>query len=244
MEMVGDRATWRARLSLSGGSLGAAIGVGALVTTMLPGLYQGNQLGQKVGIVGDSITCLSAKHIEGDFNARYSFQIGCKDGITITQGTQYAQQIDKSVEGSPTAFVVNLGTNDALQDEHDIGPHNNNDIGAVWRDLTQLDDDLSNVGCVVWVTVNEIPDVYGSHVAAAINDWIHARAATRPGNFELNWWGLLQQGDNGKLWLSDRDGIHTTHAGQQKLADLYLQAVQKDCPAGTVPAAPSPPSTP
>jgi hypothetical protein len=82
--------------------------------------------------------------------------------------------------------------------------------------------------------VSEVPDVFGSHVAEGINDWIHAWTSSHPGNFELDWWSLLQQGNNGALWLSTRDGIHTTVAGQKELASLYLQAEQHDCPQGGV----------
>jgi hypothetical protein len=212
----------------------AVMAVGALSTALLPGLYQGNQLGPRVGMVGDSITCLSAKDLQQDFNSDYSYQIGCKNGITIVQGTDYAVAIDKSVQGAPSAFIVNLGTNDALQDEHNRGQADDDDIGATWKAMSALATDLSNVPCVIWVTVSEVPDVYGSRVALGINDWIHSRASSVPGNYELDWWGLLQEGDNAQQWISSRDGIHTTQVGQQELANLYLHAVQHDCPSGSV----------
>jgi lysophospholipase L1-like esterase len=222
------------RLATTTGPLSAVVGLAAISGSVVPPLYSGNQLGPKVGIVGDSITCLSARDIASDFSSAYAYQIGCKDGITISQGTTYAQAIDKSVQGAPAAFIVNLGTNDALQSSHDIGPSNNADIGAAWKALTNLSSDLSNVPCVIWVTVSEIPDLYGSHVAEGINDWIGAWTSSHPGNFELDWWSLLLQGNNATLWLSSRDGIHTTEAGQRELASLYLQAVQHDCPQGGV----------
>jgi lysophospholipase L1-like esterase len=224
---------WR-RLATSGGPLSAMVGVTALAASALPPHYAGNQLGPKVGIVGDSITCLSASDLESEFNSAYAYQIGCKNGITITQGTAYAQSIDGSLQGAPSAFIVNLGTNDALQASHDIGTHNNDDVGAAWKALTTLSSDLSNVSCVIWVTVSEVPDVFGSHVAEGINDWIHAWTSSHKGNYELDWWGLLQQGNNGALWLSTKDGIHTTDAGQKELASLYLHAEQQDCPQGGV----------
>jgi lysophospholipase L1-like esterase len=201
----------------------------AVSAAVLPNIYQGDQLGVKVGIVGDSITCLSAKYLQDDFQSKYAYQISCKNGITIAEGTPAAVKIDKSLEGAPSVIIVNLGTNDALKDKHDSGQQDLNDIGTAWKALDALAADLSNVPCVIWVSVSQVPDVYGSNVGRGINEWIHNRATSVPGNFEINWWGLLKTGNNALAWLSPVDGVHTTQIGQQELASLYLQAVQNDC---------------
>jgi lysophospholipase L1-like esterase len=209
----------------------AILGIGLLASFVLPNLYRGNQLGPRVGMVGDSLTCLSASDLQDDFQSTYGYDIACKNGITITQGAQLAGDVDHSLEGSPSVMIVNLGTNDALKAKHDIGPHNSVDGAAATQALNDLAYELGNVPCVLWVTVSEVPDVYGSHVAAGINSWIHARTAD-PHNFMVDWWGQLRTDGNATNWLSPVDGIHTTVAGQAALASMYLHAVQSDCALG------------
>jgi lysophospholipase L1-like esterase len=209
-------------------------GVGTLASAAPAAAYQGNQTGLKVGIVGDSLTCIMATDLQNDFTPQFAYQIGCRNRITVAQGTPYAVHIDQSSQGSPAAVIVNLGTNDALKAKHQLGPQNKADLRATTRSLSVLGSDLSQVPCVIWVTVSQIPDVYGSRVAKGINNWIRARSNSVAGNYVLNWWGLLKRGDNARNWLSPIDGIHTTQTGQKALAFLYLLAVQDDCSQGDV----------
>ncbi|HUC05038.1 MAG TPA: hypothetical protein VL961_06550, partial [Acidimicrobiales bacterium] len=148
----------------------------------LPGTYEGNLMGTRVGIVGDSVTCLSSQYLTADFSPHYAFQIRCKNGITITEGTQFATGIDEGVAGAPSVLIVNLGTNDAVRAMHDVGPQDDADIAAAEQNLNVLAWDVQHVPCVIWVTVSEVPDALGSHVARAINQWMASRAAAVPGN--------------------------------------------------------------
>jgi lysophospholipase L1-like esterase len=212
----------------------AAFGVSTLTGGALSpsvNLYEGNQLGPKVAMVGDSLTCLSQKDLETDFGGKYAYQISCHNGISTAEGTPYAVKIDQSVEGAPDVMIVNLGTNDGLRAEHDIGPHNAVDVAAALQSMNNLAWDIQHVPCVIWVTVSDIPDIFHSGVTHAINNWMHSRSQTVPGNYVVDWWTMLQHGNNGSLYLSPLDGIHTTTAGQQMLASMYLQAVQSDCAA-------------
>lgn len=199
-------------------------------------LYQGNQLGPKVGMVGDSLTCLSQKDLEAEFGDKYAYQVSCHNGISVAEGTPWAVKVDQSVEGSPAVMIVNLGTNDGLRAEHDVGPHNASDVAAALQSLNNLAWDIQHVPCVIWVTVSNIPDIFHSGVTHAMNNWMHSRAQTVPGNYVLDWWTMLTHGNNGAQYLSPLDGIHTTTAGQQMLATMYYQAVRTDCAAqGIVP---------
>jgi lysophospholipase L1-like esterase len=212
----------------------AAFGVSTLTAGAISpsvNLYQGDQLGPKVAMVGDSLTCLSQKDLDADFGSKYAYQISCHNGISTAEGTPYAVKIDQSVEGAPQVMIVNLGTNDGLRAEHDIGPHNAADIAAALQAMNNLAWDIQHIPCVIWVTVSNIPDIFHSGVTHAINNWMHSRSQTVPGNYVIDWWSMLQQGHNGSLYLSPLDGIHTTTAGQQMLASMYIQAVQNDCGA-------------
>lgn len=178
--------------------------------------YYGNLAGHRVGVVGDSITLDAQDHIAAALQGSYAFLISGMLGFRTVGQLPAVQGMMANPRGAPADFVINLGTNDALNGDSDW-------MGAYSQML-----DLIGRRCTLVVTVNtRMGDRQVASRAREINRFLVQQAASRSWVHLVDWNAALDIGDHRSLWLSDR--VHPTSQGAQALAHLYLSALQRDC---------------
>jgi hypothetical protein len=177
---------------------------------------EGNPGGAKVAVVGDSITLFSQPDIQWALGASYSYQISGMPGFGVGQQLPAVQGMVDNPQGAPSDFVVELGTNDAL-----------NHWGG-WRTSYRRLLDMVGERCTVLVNVNVTPADDAHHEALAINRWLAAQVAAHPNLHLLDWNRALNTGNHRAAWL-DPTGIHPNAAGSAVLALLYRAALNRFC---------------
>jgi hypothetical protein len=185
--------------------------------------YQGNQSGPKVDVVGDSITWLATPDISGALAPHYAYLVSGKVGYTIAQQQPTINFLLANNSGAPADVIVNLGTNDAMK-QHQPGGY-----PQYQADYNNMVASLAGVHCVILVTINTLTDYPSGNTAQTINSDIAQTVATRHNFHEIDWANLISQGNNAQQWLNPTDMVHPNAAGQQEIANLYLQALQADC---------------
>lgn len=178
--------------------------------------YLGNEGGTKVGVVGDSITYGAQPAIEAALKDDYAYQISGIVGFRVKGQLPAIQGMVHNPAGGPGAFVVDLGTNDAIFES----PH----WEAAYRRALQL----IGLRCTVLVTVNESGRGIHPAVAKAINRFIARQAAVRPEVHVLDWNALLNEDDNRERWLA-ADHVHPTAVGAITLALKMEASLKADC---------------
>lgn len=184
------------------------------------GGYHGHHGGLRVAVVGDSITVQAEPDTEQVLAQHYRVLVNAMFGLRIDQQLGTIKGLLHNSVGPPDRLVINLGTNDALQNNP-----------AALQNLALAMTLVAHVKCVVWVTINLHADVRGdSVVAQQINDTIGSAAATHANFRVLDWNALIHQGNNAATWIDPHDGIHLTGAGAYALSLEYLRAV-RSCPS-------------
>jgi lysophospholipase L1-like esterase len=161
-----------------------------------------------VAVVGDSITALSRQWIAVSlFDAGHLSTIDAAPGITMAQAepaiTQLAHQ-------HPSAWIIELGTNDALGKN----PLWGEPILAEWQQVRSSQ-------CVIYVSVSPRSGPIAAQIDTALAGLAHEQA-----NVHVLDWGNLEYAN--PAWL-EPDKIHPTPAGQAELGSLEAQEVHRYC---------------
>jgi lysophospholipase L1-like esterase len=188
------------------------LAVGGLV---LSACYSGNLNGPRTGIVGDSITVLSTPDIESDIASNYAYQVQANNGYTIAQGEGELNTIDTDSEGPPVDVVINLGTNDALQQ--------NPNWQTDWNNLIA---EADPAGCVILTTLRPILDFHQAvPIAEDLNGAIATLVQSDPHFHELDW---ATFSDENPQDISS-DGVHPNAQGQADLASMIYWDLHQYC---------------
>lgn len=179
--------------------------------------------GPKVAVLGDSITSLSRQEIAHRLEGRGSLSIAAVPGRTIAQMSPAVGVI--TAAGPPFAWVINLGTNDALQ--RNINAPND------YRDLVAK---VAGAPCVVLTTINDFGGFGGFGgfgdaypiIARALNATIVELAARYPNARVLDWNAVARAHQSDGVLAAD--GLHPTRAGQNLYA-AHLRRALDQCPA-------------
>lgn len=181
----------------------------------LSACYSGNLNGPRTGIVGDSIIVVSKPDIEANIAPNYAYQVQANNGYTIVQGEGELNTIDTDPEGPPVDLVVNVGTNDAVQQ--------NPNWQTDWNNLIA---EADQAGCVILTTLRPILDYQKSiPIADDINADIARLAQSDPHVHELDWSTFS---DDNPQDISP-DGVHPNAQGQDALASMVSWALHQDC---------------
>lgn len=166
----------------------------------------GNSHVHTVAVVGDSITYMSGPYIESSLRGD-GYRIDATTGYWMAQMYPAIQQV---LPTSPSAWVVELGTNDAR-----FG-------NANWSaDFSKEVNALAAQRCVVLVTVNPRLD----SIATGIDQAIASTVAGQSNFHSLDWGNIEWQRPK---WVAP-DGIHPGPQGSAELAKLMRLTVRHDC---------------
>jgi lysophospholipase L1-like esterase len=184
----------------------------------LPLDYQG---GYKVAFVGDSITRLAAPHLLARLTPHMQVNLQYMDGQTTAQMLPALEAQLHNENGTPTAVIENLGTNDVMQEAG---------LAGVWRpSFDQMIEMLTPVPCVGLTTISTMMEeaYHRAPLAREINDAIADAVATHP-NMHVVDWNAEATGPNWKDYISD--GIHPNALGADKIAELDQDLITELCP--------------
>ena len=180
--------------------------------------YLGDLSKVRTAVVGDSIVFVSQPSIESMLRPRAAFMISGQIGWTIAQQQAAIITDLDNPEGPPSDWIVNLGTNDAIQ-------HN-----AGWRTAYDaMVADLEGSSCVLLTTVSTQADLLGHDtIAVQINRAELATAASHPNFHVVDWNAQVHAAGHFDQWLLT-DRIHPSRAGQEALAAMYGRALDRSC---------------
>ncbi len=168
----------------------------------------------RVAILGDSITRLSSDSLHAALDDDYSVHIVGKPGARVDEMQAEATLLAR---GRPDKVIINLGTNDAIQGYPAASTRHN---------LEQLLDTFDAARCVVFVTIDEALEVYGSPRRAgarAVNVQIRQIADGRPDVKIVDWNRIVAE--HGGILTLTIDGVHPNARGQKLLAEADLEAL-------------------
>lgn len=173
---------------------------------------------REVVLIGDSITDMSRDQLDDHLDG-WDVEVEAVPGLLIAD---QQDAIERLVEGSPQAVVVNLGTNDVL-DGHPLE--------RSMADLAAMLDVAGQVPCAFVVTINEHIFQLGrddgwNDAAISLNVELRALAEER-GIGVIDWSARvgeeLEAGEpNGPVTT---DTVHPTEHGIALLVDLYDEAL-------------------
>lgn len=173
----------------------------------------------EVVLVGDSITDMARGQLDEHLGDSWDVEVDAVPGLLIAD---QQEAVERLVEGSPDAVVVNLGTNDVL----DGRPLDESVV-----DLAAMLDVADEVPCAFVVTINEHIFQLGrddgwNDAAIALNVELRALAEER-GIGVIDWSARVGE----ELEAGEPDGavttdtVHPTEHGIAILVDLYDEAL-------------------
>jgi hypothetical protein len=175
----------------------------------------GSGKGPVVTITGDSITVISAPGVEAELNG-YRLYIRAEDGRRIDQMIPVLQA---QLQRKPKGVVINLGTNDAMQNE--THPDWLTGFNALWGLVRAK-------ACVVFVTVSTNADYLGRGAVAADLDRSMKKLAAQHHNVQIVDWNAAVHEDPSLLASKNppTDHIHPySSRGWHWLGDHYRSAL-------------------
>jgi lysophospholipase L1-like esterase len=169
---------------------------------------------QRVALVGDSITNIVGPQLQSD--GPHEWQVEATDGITAPEMVERAQMLAAT---APDQVVVNLGTNDALQQKS---------VEEAIAAIGSIVDAFGGARCIHLVTLSARLPSFGQtppapETAERINEWIRTVADERDRVRVIEW--DEEVGDDDGLELLKADRIHPNAEGQERLRDLIERAV-------------------
>ncbi len=177
--------------------------------------YRGPARAPRVLVVGDSITVLSASAIQKALDQQVRLRIEAKFGQRTDQMLGRLESGITDPEGRPAAIIVNLGTNDALQQHPDPA-----------KNFLRIATKADSAPCLVLTTVNVRKDPKAQRVVDIVNNTLGAFAFTHPNVRIADWKRVVQAHPD---YLLPGDQVHPNAQGQTALAQLYVQAL-RSCP--------------
>lgn len=192
--------------------------LGTAVLALLPLTGCGSDPGGTVALIGDSITDLSRQPLTDALGTDHRVEIVGKFGARSDQVVEETKVIAAS---KPNAVIINVGTNDALQQ---VPPEQSGTV------LQQLLDETDGVGCRYLVHIGEgITDIATgasrTAEAEALNERID-EVAERNDVGVIRWNDVVA--DHGGTDELTFDSVHLSEKGIVLLAQAYGDALD-DC---------------
>lgn len=168
--------------------------------------------GDRVAIIGDSITALSVEEIQDQLDGDYAVSLRAVPGARSIDMGEFAAQLAAE---HPVQAVIDLGSNDALK---------GTDLNETRASLTAMIDAFTTAECIHLVTINTgmISNTFGpvGEPARRINSMLEEFSADDDRISIIDWAGIVADQPD----LVD-DTIHPTEEGQRRLVEAIGDAL-------------------
>jgi lysophospholipase L1-like esterase len=177
----------------------------------------GGASGQNVGLIGDSITDLSRGPLQQALGSKYHIEIVGKFGA---RSDQVLQDVKVIAASHPAAAIINIGSNDALQQ---VPPE------QFATNVQAILDELKDVPCRYLVAINDGITVKATGAsrqaqAQALNAQLTS-VGDKNGVDVIDWnRTIAASGGNGAVTF---DTVHLSTKGVVLLAQTYKDALDK-----------------
>lgn len=177
--------------------------------------------GERVAVLGDSITSLDTEDLEADLGEEYRFDISGNFGMTTDQ---VRPEVEVLSQRTFDQVIINLGTNDVLQGDP---PQHAVDVIAQYVAM------FDSARCLHVVTVNEHMENQRNGQSTAegskqFNEALRAFAESQERVTVIDWNAVTAQNlDSSEPPTSTltSDSIHPTPEGNHALNSLYADAL-------------------
>ena len=190
----------------------------ALLALVLVAAGCGGSSGDKVGLIGDSITDLTRKPLTDALGTNHTVEIVGKFGA---RSDQVIDDVKVIAASHPDAAIINIGTNDALQQ---VPPE------QTAANIAKILDLLGDVGCRYLVQINEgITDKASGASRAAEAKALNAKITELADQKDvrvIEWNRTIA--DHGGVGAVTFDTVHLSDRGIVLMADAYRTALE-DC---------------
>jgi lysophospholipase L1-like esterase len=183
-------------------------------------VWQWRAAKQKVVLLGDSITDMSAPVFQQTLGGKYDLIVS---GVPNARADDREPDVPALAATQPKQVVINLGTNDILH---------NTSLDEAVASLTRIGGSFPSASCIHLVTINEgmidfsQPDLHDRSVT--LNQRVRALADEHHWHI-IDWNAAAQayEASGEKEGPLSTDTVHpTAEKGQPILADAYLRGLQ------------------
>ena len=188
----------------------------ALMAGCIPA-YEGNPSGEKVGVLGNSITSLSKEEIEAALRPTHQVSVSGNNGKKLIEMIDVGQEY---ADSDPDVMVIQFGTNDVGDPAWD----------PLWEFLAVADmaARFTEQRCLYWVNVEEhVNDGWWNERATAFNGYVEFWRSEYPNLQPINWNGVVEYFGRDVMLCPDQ--VHPSEFGQFVLAAM-IQDAATHCP--------------
>lgn len=187
---------------------------------LLAGLVTGCGLfdrapGERVLIVGDSVTFMSREPLKEDFGWADEVDIKAVSGLRTDELLPFAKE---GVSQDPSSAVFMPGYNDVLQRR------------VAEAKLPEMMDLAADIPCVVWLLIPN-RGAYSKAMAGAWNERVRQAAEEHDNVHVVDDWARLVDNSPDYTLVQKQDAVHPNEKGQQAIARVMSDSLKRECDA-------------
>lgn len=167
----------------------------------------------RVLVVGDSVTHLSQDEIQQELDWATTVDIRAHDGYRTDQLLATTQD---GIAQDPDVAIIMTGYNDILGDTVETDA------------LDTMVELVDQVPCTVWLLLPE-ENAYDTEIARRWNARVQELTAGHPTIHLTREWLELIEDAPAFTYVSKADGVHPNELGQQAIAEVMADAVDREC---------------
>jgi len=192
-----------------------AAAVAVLLAAVLAGCGLFDDPGERVLIVGDSVTYQSRAPLKKDFDWAGELDIKAVSGLRTDELLPAAEE-GASHHPSSAAFMP--GYNDVLQSNVEQAK------------LPEMMDIAAGIPCSVWLLI-PTHGVYSKQTAEAWNDRVRKEAEGHDNVHLVDDWARLVDNSPGYTLVKKEDAVHPNLKGRDAIARVMSDSIKRECDA-------------
>lgn len=169
--------------------------------------------GERVLIVGDSVTYQSSAELKEEFDWAGELDIKATSGLRTDELLPGAEE---GLSHDPSSAVFMPGYNDVLQ--------NRVDQAAV----PEMMDIAAQVPCSVWLLI-PVKGVYSPDIAEAYNQRVRDEAEGHDNVHVIDDWARLVDNSQKFALVKTADAVHPNDLGRRVVAQAMSESLQREC---------------
>ena len=176
------------------------------------GLF-GRDAGERVLVVGDSVTYQSRAELKQEFGWADELDIQATSGLRTDELLPGAKE---GLSHDPSSAVFMPGYNDVLQDRVDKAA------------VPQMMDLAAEVPCSVWLLI-PVEGVYSPDLAEAFNQRVRDEASKHDNVHVIDDWARLVDKSAKFTLVKTADAVHPNELGRRVVAQAMSKSLQREC---------------